>query len=207
MAEKVDFKKTLKSYFTGSKKGWEEITFPAFNYLMTDGQGSPGDGPEYQSALEHLYPAAFGTKFFSKIDLGRDYAVPPLEGIWWADDFEAYTQPGRREEWRWTMMLMLPDWIDQGHVDEALSRQAKRKPELDFGKVRMERLAEGLCLQMLHVGPFAEEAPLLHRLHHELIPEGGYAFNGQHHEIYLSDPRRTAPEKLRTVLRQPVTRN
>jgi len=206
MADKVDLKKTLKPYFSASKKAWDEVTFPAYRYLKVDGQGSPGDSPEYVAALEVLYPAAYGTKFFSKLDLGRDYVVPPLEGVWWADDMDAFTTAGRRDEWRWTLMLMLPPWIEGAHVSEALGRQAKKKPDLDFSSVRFEALEEGLCLQRLHVGPFADEAPVLRQLHHELIPEGGYAFQGNHHEIYLSDPRRTAPEKLRTVLRQPVTR-
>jgi len=204
MADKVDLKKQLKSYFTATKKGWEEQVFPAFNYLMIDGQGSPGESAEYARALETLYPAAYGTKFFSKIDLGRDYAVPPLEGIWWADDFAAYTQPGRRDEWRWTLMLMLPDWITADHVAQAIALQAAKKPDVDFARVRLDTLEEGQCLQHLHIGPFAEEAPKLAALHGEELPVRGLTFNGQHHEIYLSDPRRTAPEKLRTVLRQPV---
>tara|TARA_R110002072_G_scaffold284739_1_gene449232 strand:+ start:516 stop:1133 length:618 start_codon:yes stop_codon:yes gene_type:complete len=204
MADKVDLKKTLKPYFSASKKGWEEVSFPAYRYLKVDGQGSPGDSPEYVAALEVLYPAAYGTKFLSKLELERDYVVPPLEGVWWADDMDAYTSSGRRDEWRWTLMLMLPEWIEEAHVSEALCRQAKKKPGLDFSQVRFEALEEGLCLQCLHLGPFADEAPVLHRLHHEVIPERGYTFNGNHHEIYLSDPRRTAPEKLRTILRQPV---
>lgn len=203
MAGKLNLKRELKSYFTASKKEWEEQTFPAFNYLMIDGVGAPGSA-QYVAALEVLYPAAFGTKFFSKIDLGRDYAVPPLEGLWWADDFSAYTQPDRREEWRWTLMLMLPEWISQDHVSEALARQAKKKPELDFAKVRVDVLEEGQCLQHLHLGPFADEGPKLAALHDEVLPARGLTFNGHHHEIYLSDPRRSAPEKLRTVLRQPV---
>lgn len=169
---------------------------------MVDGQGSPGEGGEYQAALETLYPLAYATKFFSKLELGRDYVVPPLEGLWWADDRTAYTQAGRRDEWRWTLMLMLPDWIAPDHVAAARGRKA----DLDLSAIRFDSLEEGLCLSHLHLGPFADEAPKLHRLHHQLIPEGGYAFNGEHHEIYLSDPRRTAPERLRTILRQPVRR-
>ncbi len=202
MAGKLDLKRELKSYFTASKTEWEEECFPPYDYLMVDGRGAPG-AAEYVAALEVLYPAAFGTKFLSKIDLGRDYAVPPLEGLWWADDFSAYTE-NHRDDWRWTMMLMLPEWITQDHVAEALSRQAKNKPGLDFGKVRMEALEEGRCLQHLHLGPFADEGPKLAALHDEVLPARSLTFNGHHHEIYLSDPRRSAPEKLRTVLRQPV---
>jgi len=202
MADKIDLKKTEKAYFTAPKNDFARSEFRAFNYLMVDGQGSPGDSAEYQAALEALYPLAYATKFVSKLDLGRDYVVPPLEGLWWANDMDAFTQAGRRDEWQWTMMLMLPDWIEPAHVDAARAKKAGQ----DLSAVRLAALEEGLCLSKLHLGPFADEAPVLKRLHDELMPEGGYAFNGHHHEIYLSDPRRTAPEKLRTILRQPVKR-
>ena len=200
MTGKIDLKKTERDYFTAPKDEFGEAIFPAYRYLMIDGQGSPGESAEYAGVLAALYPLAYATKFFSKQALGRDYVVPPLEGLWFADDMDAYVQPGRRHEWRWTLMLMLPDWIEEDHVERA--RLAKT--DIDLSAVRMETLEEGLCLSKLHLGPLAEEAPVLHRLHDELIPQRGYAFNGQHHEIYLSDPRRTAPEKLRTILRQPV---
>ncbi len=202
MTGKVDLKKEKRLYFDASKVGWEAATFGAANYLMIDGQGSPGESAEYQAALEALYPLAYATKFHSKVELGHDYVVPPLEGLWWADDRSAYVEPGRRDEWKWTLMLMLPDWIEPRHVEAARAK----KPDLDLSKVRMDTLEEGLCLSHLHLGPFSDEAPKLHLLHNEIIPDGGYTFNGEHHEIYLSDPRRTAPEKLRTVLRQPVKR-
>lgn len=203
---KIDLKRELKSYFSAPKTDWQEITLPAYHYLMVDGKGSPGDSPEYVAALGVLYPAAYGTKFFSKLELGRDYTVPPLEGLWWADDMAAYTAGGRRDEWRWTLMLMLPEWIAPDHVSAAIEGQAKKKPDLDLSKVRMEALEEGLCLQRLHLGSYADEAPVLADLHEQVMPERGLAFTGHHHEIYLSDPRRTAPEKLKTVLRQPVKR-
>jgi hypothetical protein len=200
MTVKTDLKRIERDYFTGPLDDFGEATFPAYRYLMVDGQGSPGESGEYAAALAALYPLAFATKFLSKQELGRDYVVPPLEGLWFADDMDAYIGPGRRDEWRWTLLLMLPGWIEADHVDEARSR----KPGVDLSAVRFDRLEEGLCLSKLHLGPFAEEAPVLARLHYELIPAKGYTFNGEHHEIYLSDPRRSAPEKLRTILRQPV---
>ena len=202
MAGKIDLKKTLRGYFSASQNGFEEDEFGPQSYLMVDGQGSPGDGTEYHGALEALYPLAYAVKFHSKRALQRDYIVPPLEGVWWADDRNAFIEPGRRDEWRWTLMLMLPSWIDAAHVEEA--RHVKTGH--DLSAVRLGGLSEGLCLSHLHLGPFADEAPKLHRLHHEIIPQGGYVFAGDHHEIYLSDPRRTAPERLRTILRQPVRR-
>lgn len=203
MTGKIDLKKSHKAYFTAPRHDFAEVTLARQNYLMIDGQGSPGDSAEYSAALERLYPLAYAVKFYSKTDLGRDYVVPPLEAQWWADDFGAFTQPGRRDEWCWTLMLMLPAWIEAAHLEDVRARQ-KAKAGRDLSAVRMESFEAGLCLQKLHLGPFADEAAVLHRLHHQLIPEGGYAFNGHHHEVYLSDPRRTAPEKLRTVLRQPV---
>jgi hypothetical protein len=203
MADKLDLKKARKTSFAAPAKGWEEVTLPSLPYLMMDGAGPPG-GADYLAALETLYPAAYAIKFFSKQDLGRDYVVPPLEGLWWADDHAAYTQPERREEWRWTLLLMLPDWIEDAHVAQALAGLAAKKPGLYLARVRRAVLAEGRCLQHLHLGPFAAEAPKLADLHHSIMPQRGLTFAGHHHEVYLSDPRRTAPEKLRTILRQPV---
>lgn len=203
VADKLDLKKALKTSFAAPAKGWEEVTLPPLPYLMVDGAGPPG-GPDYVAALTVLYPAAYAVKFLSKQDLGSDYTVPPLEGLWWADDHAAYTQPDRRDEWRWTLMLMLPGWITQQQVAQALARLAVKKPALPLSSVRMAQLEEGRCLQHLHAGPFAAEAPKLAELHHQIMPARGLTFNGEHHEIYLSDPRKTAPEKLRTILRQPV---
>lgn len=200
MADKLDLKRAEKDYFTAKPDEWAEVQIARHNYLMIDGQGSPGDSPAYQAALESLYPLAYATKFLSKQQLGRDYAVPPLEGLWWADDHAAFTTGGRRDEWRWTLMLMLPEWIAAEHV--AAARAKKAAPGL--AAVRFDSLAEGRCLQLLHLGSFASEAAVLHRLHHDELPGRGLTFNGHHHEIYLSDPRRSAPEKLKTVLRQPV---
>ena len=200
MHDKLDLKRAEKSYFTAPATGWEDRVFPAYSYLMVDGRGSPGDGTDYARALAVLYPLAYAVKFLSKRALGRDYAVPPLEGLWWADDRAAYTQAGRRDEWRWTLMLMLPDWITRPHVDEA--RATKRGP--DLAAVRLAHHEEGQCLSHMHLGPFADEAPVLHHLHTKEMAARGLTFNGEHHEIYLSDPRKTPPEKLRTILRQPV---
>jgi hypothetical protein len=200
---KIDFRKTRKELFSASADDFERVELPPVTYLMIDGKGSPGTSEAYRRALETLYPAAYGLKFYSKTKLGRDYVVPPLQGLWWAEERDAFTSD-RRDEWLWTLMIMVPDWIEPGQFDASLAETAHKKPETDFGPLRMKVLAEGLCLQTLHIGSFADEAPVLHRLHHEVMPREGLTFNGKHHEIYLRDPRRTAPEKLRTVLRQPV---
>jgi len=198
-APRLDLKRAEKAWFSAPADQWAEAVFPAYPFLMADGRGAPGEG-DYVAALGELYPLAYATKFFSKRELGRDYGVPPLEGLWWADDRSAYTQPGRRDEWRWTLMLMVPDWITDDHVAAARAS----KPRIDTARVRLRRHAEGRCLSRLHHGPFADETPVLHHLHHVEMPARGLTFDGEHHEIYLSDPRRTAPEKLRTILRQPV---
>jgi hypothetical protein len=200
---KIDFRKTRKELFSASVDGFEGVELPPIAYLMIDGRGPPGTSEAYRRALETLYPAAYGLKFYSKTELGRDYVVPPLQGLWWAEERDAFTSD-RRDEWLWTLMIMVPDWIGAEHFDASLAETIRKKPETDFGPLRMEVLAEGLCLQTLHIGSFADEAPVLHRLHREVMPRERFNFNGKHHEIYLRDPRRTAPEKLRTVLRQPV---
>ncbi|MFC3096923.1 GyrI-like domain-containing protein [Alteraurantiacibacter palmitatis] len=203
MADKVDLKKQERGYFTALTKGWEEIFLPPFPYLMVDGRGPPG-GQDYTAALSALYPAAYALKFFSKQELGRDYAVPVLEGLWWSDRLDAYADD-RREEWCWTLMLMVPRWITAEHLAQALARKAAtRRQAADLSAVRQAMLDEGRCLQHFHLGPFAAEAPKLAELHKQIMPARGLTFAGHHHEIYLSDPRRTAPEKLRTILRQPV---
>jgi hypothetical protein len=126
--------------------------------------------------------------------------VPPLEGLWWSEDPSVFVQ-GDREDWQWTMMIMVPDWVDDALVSAAIGKAQTE------AAVRLETLEEGASLQILHIGSYADEAPTLHRLHHEYMPENGWTFNGHHHEIYTGDPRKSAPEKLKTVLRQPVRRD
>jgi len=201
--EKIDFKKTMRALYAPKARDFKLVDVPEMQFLMLDGQGDP-DGAEYAAAVGWLYPVAYALKFASKIDLGRDYVVPPLEALWWAEDYEAY-RAGRREEWEWRSMLMVPDWIGADMFEVALAKAAKKKGTPPEG-LRMERYAEGLSVQILHLGPYSDEAETLARLHDEFIPENGLKETGYHHEIYLSDPRKVAPEKLKTVLRQPVER-
>lgn len=200
---KVDLKKTLDDY-RAPRGTFEVVDLPARNYLMVDGAGDPNTAPEYAAALEALYPVAYTVKFASKRQLGRDYVVPPLEGLWWADDMEAFTGSRDAAQWRWTMMILVPDWVEAAMVAEAVAAVAAGEPPARLADVRFAPLAEGRCVQTLHLGPYAEEGPILVRMHHEFIPQQGLRMTGRHHEIYLSDPRRTAPDKLRTILRQPV---
>lgn len=202
MTGKVDFKKSLDSYRARAGR-FRVAEVPPMQYLMVDGHGDPNTSPAYGQALEALYPVAYRIKFASKA-AGRDYVVPPLEGLWWADDMDAFTSGRDKSKWDWTMMLLTPDWIGSDEVDAAVAAVAAKKPPDRLGDVRLEFLDEGLCVQTLHVRSFDDEGPVLERMHHEFIPANGLRMAGTHHEIYLADPRRTAPEKLRTLLRQPV---
>ena len=202
MTGKIDFKKTLDSY--RAKHGeFRVVDMPDLHYLMIDGHGDPNSSPAFTEAVEALYPVAYKLKFASKLELGRDYVVPPLEGLWWAQDMDSFTTSRDKSRWDWTLLLMVPDWIERdlfaAAVDQARSTS---RPRLD--DVRLEPLSEGRCLQTLHIGSFDDEAGVLDRLHHEVIPGEGLRLSGKHHEIYLSDFRKVAPEKQRTILRQPV---
>ncbi|OZB82803.1 MAG: hypothetical protein B7X41_15850 [Microbacterium sp. 14-71-5] len=200
---KLDLTRSLDGYRARTGE-FRLVDLPANRYHAIDGHGDPNTAPAYAAALETLYPVAYALKFASKRELDRDYVVPPLEGLWWADDMDAFTTARDKSRWDWTMLILVPEWIDDALVDEVVAtvRAKKSPPRLD--DLRILSLSEGLCMQTLHVGSFDDEAPLLERLHDEVIPEQGLRLAGLHHEIYLSDARRVAPEKRRTILRQPV---
>jgi len=205
MNEKIDYKANLKHLYAPSGKDFSLVEVPPLQFLMIDGRGDPNRAPEYVQAVEALYSLSYGLKFMSKKQLGKDYVVPPLEGLWWAEDWRAFVE-GDRDAWQWTMMILQPEWIGVEMV-EAAAREAARKKDLPaLPKARLETFHEGLAVQILHVGPYSAEAPTLRRLHEEYLPSQGLEPTGKHHEIYLSDPNRTAPEKLKTILRQPVRR-
>lgn len=200
---KVDFKKELRELYNPPRT-FEIIEVPELQYLMADGHGDPNVAQEYQDALEALYAVAYKLKFMSKQQLGRDYVVPPLEGLWWAEDMETFTTARDKSRWDWTMMIMTPEWITKDLFAEArdLVRMSKHPAALD--KVRLEKYHEGLSVQIMHIGSYDDEGPALMKLHREYLPDHSLVENGKHHEIYLGDPRRVAPEKLKTILRQPV---
>ena len=202
MTDKIDVKKTLDSYRATAGE-FRIVEIPDLQYLMIDGHGDPNTSPAFAAALETLYPVAYSLKFASKLTLGRDYVVPPLEGLWWADDMAAFTS-GSKSDWDWTVMILAPEWIDAVMVTAAVEQSRAKNGDRRFDDLRLETLSEGLCVQTLHLGSFDTEAEVLTRMHEEFIPEHGLELTGTHHEIYLSDPRRTAPDKLRTILRQPV---
>ncbi len=204
MTNKTDLKKSLDAY-QAKRDQFRIVDVPVIQYLMIDGHGDPNTSPAYAEALQALYPVAYKLKFASKRELGRDYVVPPLEGLWWADDMEFFTSARDKSQWDWTMMIMTPDWIEQQMFDTAVGQAGAKDRPTRLDDVRMESLWEGRCVQTLHVGPFDDEATVLARMHNEFIPDNNLCMTGTHHEIYLSDPRKTAPEKQRTILRQPVS--
>jgi hypothetical protein len=205
MPNKIDLKVTLKEFYQPGSKEVGLITVPGMQFLMIDGIGSPGDSEAYQDALAILYPVAFKTKFISK-SKGKDYVVPPLEGLWWADEMKHFTE-GNREKWKWTMMIMQPDWITRDMINEAIKMTKEKNPHLSKSvtELRLERFEEGKAAQIMHVGPYSEEAPTIKKIHDFIKMHGGL-FDGhkqKHHEIYLSDPRKANPAKMKTVIRQP----
>jgi len=200
---KIDFKKELKHLYGPSAKKFEVVDVPPMNFLMIDGHGDPNTAQEYKDAVEALYAVAYALKFMSKKEKGVDYGVPPSEGLWWVENMEEFTTEDK-SAWDWTMMIMQPEWITQEMVEEAVKQVEKKKNLPALSKLRLETYHEGLAVQILHIGSYDDEAPTIAKMHHEFMPENGYEPAGKHHEIYLSDPRKVAPEKLKTILRQPV---
>ncbi len=199
---KIDLKKELKHLYRPSARKFSVVDVPPMQFLMIDGQGDPNTAQAYADAIEALYAVSYTLKFASKRQLQRDFTVMPLEGLWWTEDMADFSMENK-DAWLWTAMIMQPDWIDAAMVEEAKAIAASKKnlPALD--KMRFETYAEGLAAQILYIGPYADEGPTIARLH-AFIAKHDYRPAGKHHEIYLSDPRRTAPEKLKTVIRQPI---
>lgn len=201
---KVDYKKTLKAFYGPPATGVVAVDIPPMNFLMIDGYGMPGTSQSFQEAVETLYPVAYTLKFMiKKGTTGVDYGVLPLEGLWWADDMDDFIA-GNKERWKWTLMIMQPDIVATDTVTDAISQVRKKTNPPALADLRFETFDEGRSAQILHKGPFDEEGPSIQKLHRFIDASGG-RLSGKHHEIYLNDFRRTAPERLKTVLRQPFT--
>jgi hypothetical protein len=198
---KVDLKRDQRALYAPPTGRYVEVDVPAMRFLAVEGSGRP-DSPAYQQAVEALFAAAYAAKFLSKGELDRDYVVLPLEGLWWADDMATF-RTREKDRWSWRMLIRQPDWLDERTLAAAVdkARSKGRDPE---GLLQVFELEEGRCLQTLHLGSYDDEGPSLAYLHDEYLPERGLRPTGLHHEIYLSDARRVAPDKLRTILRQPV---
>ncbi len=199
--EKLDFRNDRKDLYAPGTKDFSVVDVPAFEFLMIDGHGDPNTSPDYVAAVEALYSLSYAAKFACKLELGRDYGVLPLEGLWWADDLEAFVTQ-TKEDWSWTMMIRQPVPLPAATWD-GVRATAARKPLSALPAVRLETFNEGQCVQIMYVGRYSAEGPTILRLH-EWISANGYSEDGHHHEIYLGDPRRAKPENLRTVIRQPI---
>ncbi|MBQ1073492.1 GyrI-like domain-containing protein [Micromonospora sp. C31] len=202
MTDKTDFKKS--DAYQAERGRFRIVDVPDTQYLMIDGDGDPNTSPAFADAVQALYPVAYKLKFASGRDLGRDYVVPPLEGLWWAEEMDSFTTRRDKSRWSWTLMIMTPGWIGRDMFTAAVARAGARNRPTRLDDVRLETLSEGRCVQTLHVGSFDDEAEVLARLHGGFVPGNGLRMVGRHHEIYLSDFRRVAPERRRTILRQPV---
>ncbi len=198
----TDLKAERKDLYTPKLGVFVDIVVPPMTFLAIDGSGDPNVSEDYRHAIEALFSASYVAKFLSKRELGRDYVVLPLEGQWWAEDVAAF-HTRDKTSWSWRMMIRQPGWVGADVLSKAV-RTAEKKGAVAARQLRPYMLDESRCIQTLHVGSYDDEAPVLARLHDEYLPEYALKPVGLHHEIYLSDARRTAPAKLRTILRQPV---
>ncbi len=204
MQAKLDLKKQQKEIYAPSAKKVSMLDLGPMTYLMVDGKGTP-ESPEYARAVQALFAVSYTMKvIIKKGPRTLDYGVMPLEGLWWADDMAHFSTARDKSQWQWRMMIRQPDFITEADIGEALDAAARKKSPPDTGGLRLESFHEGPCAQILHIGPFEDEGPTIARLHQEIKAAGG-RLSGRHHEVYLSDIRRAAPEKWRTILRQPFT--
>ena len=201
--EKLDLKKQWKHLYQPPAGEITVVNVPPLTYLMVDGEGDPNKSKAFEQAVEALYSLSYTLKFsLKKSPRAIDYGVMPLEGLWWADDPRVFMQTDK-SAWKWTAMILQPEFISRRNVDAAFEEVRKKKNPAALERVRFEVLEEGECVQTLYFGPFSEEGPTIQRMH-DAIHAAGKKIHGKHHEIYLSDPRRTVPAKLRTILRQPM---
>jgi len=201
--KKIDLWAENKELYTPSAKEPSLVRIPPLAYLMVDGSGDPNTSTAFKDAIGALYGAAYTLKFMLKKNSGIDFRVMPLSGVFHA------AQPGdllegRKDDWRWTLMMPVPSLVRQADLARAVAEAVtKKKASPALHLLRREILKEGLCAHILHKGPYSEEKPTIEKLH-AFIREQGLSFNGSHHEIYLSNPNRASPEKMKTIVRQPV---
>lgn len=200
--EKIDLKKTLKHLYQASAKEVVAVDVPPMSYLMVDGEGDPNTSQAFADAVEVLFMVSYTLKFIVKKGASAiDYGVMPLEGLWWADDMTKFSATDK-SNWKWTAMIMQPSFVASDSVVLAIADVKTRKNPAAISRLRLESFAEGRCAQVLHIGPFAKEGPTIERLHRFIAAQG--RLTGKHHEIYLSDLRKTAPSKWKTIIRQPM---
>ncbi|MEI7810891.1 MAG: GyrI-like domain-containing protein [Ignavibacteria bacterium] len=200
---KIDMKKQYAELFNPPVKNVVEVDVPCMNYLMINGNGDPNNSEKFNNCVESLYSVAYTLKFMCKKEVPAlpDYVVPPLEGLWWCDDMKLFSIEDK-SAWKWTLMIMQPEFINTADVEKAsVTAYAKKQIEA-IKEVRFENYHEGRCAQIMHIGPYSDETPTILKLHN-FIKENGHSLRGFHHEIYLSDPRKADPAKMKTIIRQP----
>ena len=201
---KIDLKKKLKALYNPTAKEVTLIDIPKMNFIMIDGQGAP-ESNQFMEAMQAMYPVAYTIKFEKKKTGGPDFTVMALEALWWAEDMKVFmTETADRNKWQWTVMMMQPDFITRRDFDNAIAAAKKKKGNPALNHVRFESFTEGKCVQIMHIGPYSAEGPNIQRIHNKIKEIVG-KLSGKHHEIYLSDPRRVAPQKMKTVIRQPYS--
>ena len=200
--DKVDLRKDLKHLYQPSAKNVEEVIVPTMNFLMIGGEGDPNTAPAFASAVETLFMVSYAAKFILKKGATAvDYAVMPLEGLWWADDMSRFATDDK-SNWKWTVMIMQPSFVSREVIDRGIAEVKAKKNPAAVSQLRFAPFTEGRCAQILHIGPFSEEGPTIAKVH-EFIDVRGKR-TGKHHEIYLSDIRKATPAKWKTIIRQPM---
>jgi hypothetical protein len=193
----------LKKFYSPTAKAPQILDIPTMNFLMMDGHGDPNIDPSYAAAVSALYTLSYTLKFDLKKTGGTpDYKVFPLQGLWWSTDMSDFIT-GNKSNWDWTMMIAQPEWINGGNIEQAKKKAVAKVDPKVLEQVRFEPYQEGTVVQMMHIGPYSAEGPNIARIH-QFAREQGYELSGKHHEIYMGDPRKAAPEKLKTIIRQPI---
>lgn len=204
MLKKIDLKKDLKVLYQPSAKEVEFVKVPKFSYLMIDGEGDPNNSKSFQEATQALYTLAYTLKFMIKKEKKVEYPVMTLEGLWWVEGMKGFDMENR-SAWMWTLMILQPGVVTKALMKKAVKQAMEKKGLTALASIRLEPYVEGLSVQIMHIGPYAEEGPTIQKLH-AAARERGCELRGKHHEIYFGDPRKTKPEKMRTVIRQPILR-
>ena len=200
--EKIDLKKEFKAFYNPTAKEVTLIDVPKWNFIVIDGQGAP-ESEQFSQSMQALYPVAYTIKFDKKKAGGPDFSVMAMEGLFWADDMAVFMpETADRNKWQWTLGIMQPDFITREDFYHALKAAKKKKDNPALDKVRFESFTEGKSAQIMHIGPYSAEGPNIQKIHQKIAGIGGKLY-GKHHEIYLSDPRRVTPDKMKTVIRQP----
>lgn len=205
--DKINYRKKYHDLYSPVSSRVEQVIVPAMQFAMVDGEGTPEgpeQSPEFQNAISALYGITYTLKMGrKKAGIEPDYTIAPLEGLWWMADGREF-DAARPADWRWTLMLFQPEFITRSDFEDALASLKARKPNPALKATRLEIFSEGEAIQIMHIGPYAEEARSISLLE-DYATERGYRLSGKHHEIYLGDPRRAKPEKLKTILRRPIT--